>query len=183
MKLLRRALLCLGLVSSSSSAYAEGSLYDLKATTIDGEEMSLKEFHGQVTLVVNTASECGFTKQYQELEEIHKKYKEKGFSVLGFPSNDFMGQEPGSNGEIKEFCKLNYGVTFPLFAKNSVKGNDKQTVFRFLTEQSGDDFAGEVRWNFEKFLVNKDGKVIARFRTFTSPSSSKIVKEIEQLLQ
>lgn len=181
MKLLRRLLLCLGL-ASTSTALAEGSLYDLSVKNIDGDDVSLSTYRGSVALVVNTASQCGFTNQYEALEKLYLTYKDRGFIILGFPSNDFMGQEPGSNAEIKKFCTLNYDVTFPLFSKGSVTGEGKQPVYKFLTEDSGENLRGSVRWNFEKFLVDRKGMVIERFRTFTSPNSNKITKAIENAL-
>ena len=158
------------------------SIHDLSVKTIEGREISLSEFKGKVLLVVNTASRCGFTSQYEGLESLHEKYNAQGFEVLGFPSNDFLGQEPGSNEEIKQFCKLNYDVSFPLFSKAPVSGAEKQPLFRVLTEESGEGLSGEVRWNFEKFLIGKDGKLVDRWRSMTSPTSSKIVDQIEKLL-
>lgn len=159
------------------------SIYDLEATTIESKQVSLSDYKGKVALIVNVASKCGFTSQYEGLEALYRKYKEQDFVVLGFPSNDFMGQEPGTDEEIKEFCKLNYDVTFPLFSKAPVKGNDKQPVFKVLTEESAKELQGEVRWNFEKFLVNRDGQLIARWRSVTGPSSKSIAKAIENELE
>jgi glutathione peroxidase len=158
------------------------TFFDLSARSIDGSDIEFQGYRGKVLLVVNTASKCGFTPQYEGLEEIYKKYREQGFEVLAFPSNDFMQQEPGSNEEIKSFCKTTYDVTFPLFARGAVTGGDKQPVFRFLTENAGSDLNGEVRWNFEKFLIGRDGRLVERFRSFTSPTSGKVVAAIERLL-
>ena len=137
------------------------SLYALTARTITGEEQPLSAYAGQVALVVNTASKCGFTSQYEGLEKLYDQYRERGFVILGFPSNDFGSQEPGSNDDIQRFCKLNYGVSFPLFEKNPVSGPAKQEVYKLLTERAP-GFEGDPGWNFVKFLVNKDGKVVAR---------------------
>lgn len=158
------------------------SLYDISVKSIDGEEQSLSLYRGKVALVVNTASKCGFTSQYDGLEALYQKYKDRGFVVLGFPSNDFMGQEPGNDEEIKSFCKLKYDVTFPLFSKGKVKGDEKQQVYQFLTESSK-EHSGDPLWNFEKFLVNHEGQVVDRWRSITGPSSSSISNKIEELLK
>ena len=157
------------------------SLHSYTIMDIGGNEVSLSKFKGQVLLIVNTASKCGFTPQYQALEELYQSYRDRGFSVLGFPSNDFGGQEPGSNSEIKEFCDLKYRTTFPMFEKGPVTG-DKQPVYMFLTELSDPSFHGDPGWNFVKFLVNKDGRVVGRFSSMTSPTSKKIKRAIEELL-
>lgn len=156
------------------------TFYDLQATDINGENVSMDRFRGKVLLVVNTASKCGFTSQYEGLEQLYQQYKDKGLVVLGFPSNDFHNQEPGTNEEIQRFCKLNYGVTFPLFQRNPVIGENKQPVYRFLTEEG--DFTGDVGWNFVKFVVGKDGKVHDRFSSITKPTSTKVIQAIEKLL-
>lgn len=154
--------------------------YDFPAEAIDGKKVELKGYKGKVALVVNTASRCGFTEQYKDLQATYEKYKSKGFVVLAFPSNDFAMQEPGSNAEIKKFCDLNYRVKFPMFAKGKVIGPAKQPVYKFLTE--GKKFGGEISWNFEKFLVNKDGEVVARFDPAVSPADPKVTGRIEELL-
>ncbi len=136
---------------------------------------------GQVALVVNTASECGYTPQYKGLQELYTKYKEQGFTVLGFPSNDFGAQEPGSDAEIKNFCEMTYRTTFPLFPKDAVKGGSKQAAYKYLTENAPQK--GEVEWNFEKFLVDKKGNVVARFKSAIEPMSQEITAKIEELLQ
>ena len=155
------------------------SLWELKATTINGIEVPLASYGGSVALVVNTASQCGFTPQYAELEELYEKYKGRGFVVLGFPSNDFFGQEPGTNSDIKKFSEENYKITFPMFAKAPVSGSDKQPVYKFLVDGSG--YSG-VLWNFEKFLVNREGHVVDRWRSITTPMSEGIVKKVEETL-
>ncbi len=162
---------------------AEQTIYDFKVTQINGEEISLSQYKNKVVMIVNVASKCGFTNQYEGLEKIYNQYKDRGFVILGFPSNDFGGQEPGTEKEIQEFCKLNYGVTFPLFKKGPVKGSDKQELFKFLTKGSNSVLTGDVAWNFEKFLINKNGQLVERYRSITKPESSSITDKIEQLLK
>lgn len=159
------------------------SFYDLTANNIDGKATQLSQFKGKVSIVVNTASQCGYTPQYKDLEALYQKYKEKGLIVLGFPSNDFGGQEPGSNEEVKKFCTLKFKTSFPLFSKNSVKGAEKQEVYKFLTEKTDKVIQGEVGWNFEKFLVNKDGKVVARFKSAVTPLNSELESKVQELLK
>lgn len=159
---------------------AEDSLYALSANGIDGAEVKLSTFQGKVALVVNVASQCGFTRQYSGLQELFQQYGPRGFVVLGFPSNDFGGQEPGSNEEIKSFCSSKFGVTFPMFAKVTVEGGEKHPVYRHLTSATGGD---EVGWNFEKFLVDKNGRVIGRFKPSVRPDSSELKDAIEQALK
>ncbi|MBM6619334.1 glutathione peroxidase [Bacillus suaedaesalsae] len=158
------------------------SIFDYKALTIKGEEKLLKDFEGKVLLVVNTASNCGFTPQLKELQELYESYKDQGFIILGFPSNQFMNQEPGSNQDIQEFCQLNYGVTFPMFGKIHVNGLNAHPLFTYLTEQEK-GFLGlkAIKWNFTKFLINQQGEVIKRYSPSTSPLA--IQKDIEELLQ
>lgn len=153
------------------------SLYDIVVKDLSGNEISLSEFKGKVVLIVNTASKCGFTGQYKELEELYQEFKDKGFVVLAFPSNDFLGQEPGSNKEIKEFCKTRFNITFPIFSKSPVTGKDKQPTFVWLTNQAG----GGILWNFEKFLIGKEGEFLGRWRSTTTPS--KLKKEIRKALE
>lgn len=172
----------LGAASTDVAAEEPKSVYELTAQSIDNETVPLSNYRGKVALIVNTASKCGFTGQYEALEALHKRFADQGFVVLGFPSNDFLGQEPGTNDDIKKFCKLNYDVSFPMFSKAPVTGKEKQPVFKRLTEESPSDLQGEVRWNFEKFLVDKNGQVVGRWRSMTSPESTKIVSKIEELL-
>ena len=179
-------------------------LYDFKVQTIRGEEKLLADYAGKVLIIVNTASKCGFTPQYKELQDLYLQYKERGLEILGFPSNQFAAQEPGSNDEVQQFCRLNYGVTFPLFAKGDVRGETAQPLFRYLTEQKG--FGGfdeshpvarplmdalakkfpeylegdSIKWNFTKFLINREGEVAARFEPTTTPAS--MAGDIEKLL-
>ncbi len=188
MKIFLRILL--GITISISGAYPlgvlhadEGStLFKLSVPSIEGENVDLSEFEGQVLLIVNTASKCGFTSQYGDLQKLYEKYHAQGFTVLGFPSNDFAEQEPGSDEQIREFCRTRYGVTFPMFCRSEVSGENKNPVFQFLTEESGNDFSGEIEWNFEKFLVDQHGIVRARFGSFTNPMSTSVVSKIEELL-
>lgn len=146
---------------------------------IDGNEVNLSTYSGKVLLIVNVASKCGYTPQYKGLENIYRKYKDKGFEVLAFPSNDFGGQEPGTNEEIKEFCSSNFGITFPLFEKIKVLGNEKHPLYERLTNNS---ITGnkEIKWNFEKFLISKEGKILQRYPSTVEPESSIIINAIEQ---
>jgi glutathione peroxidase len=144
----------------------------------------LDAYKGKVVLLVNVASKCGFTPQYEGLQAVYTKYKDRGFVILGFPANNFMGQEPGTNEEIKQFCSLKYNVTFPLFAKISVKGEDKHPLYKFLTDKTTNpEFGGEISWNFNKFLVDKSGKIVARFSSGDKPESEKVTQAIEQALK
>lgn len=156
--------------------------FSLKAVSINGEEISFEQYRGSVVLVVNTASRCGFTHQYSELQQLYDQYRSKKFIVLAFPSNDFGSQEPGENEEILATCRSKYGVTFPLFAKAPVSGATKQQVYRFLTERGPEELRGEVSWNFEKFLIGKDGTIRRRFGSFTGPASSELAIAIDELL-
>lgn len=146
------------------------SLYPVLTTDRAGQPFDLAQYRGKVVLLVNTASQCGFTKQYDALEALFTRHAGAGLVVLGFPSNDFMGQEPGSDAQIQEFCRINHGVTFPLFPKGAVRGRDKQPVFLALTERGPSDLRGEVRWNFEKFLLDREGRLIGRWRSYVSPA-------------
>ena len=175
-----RSIISLMLLMKLSFGIALGSIFELKATNIDGSEASLSNYKGKVLLVVNTASRCGFTPQYQSLEKIYKKYKERNFVVLAFPSNDFR-QELPTDEEIKEFCEA-YELSFPIFAKGKVKGFEKQEVFKYLTEDSNGRSMGEIRWNFEKFLVSREGKLVKRFRSSVDPNQDEISIAIESLL-
>ena len=161
-------------------SFASSNIFELSATTIEGDGIPLKQFQGKVILVVNTASRCGFTPQYKSLEQLFNKYKEKGFVVLAFPSNDFR-QELSSNEEIKDFCEA-YQLSFPIFAEGKVKGFGKQDLFKYLTEDSDGKSKGEIRWNFEKFLVSRDGKLSQRFRSSLDPNHKQITQAIESLL-
>ena len=161
----------------------EKNMYSFVMNDIDGEPVSLSSYRGKVLMIVNVASKCGATPQYAKLQEIYRKYKDNGFVVLGFPANNFGSQEPGSNEEIKNFCTLKYRVTFPMFSKISVKGEDIHPLYKFLTEEDTDpDFAGEITWNFNKFLVGRDGDVLARFATNIKPDNPEVLNAIEQAM-
>jgi len=165
-------------------AFAKKSFFDLEARSLSGQSVALRDYSGQVILVVNVASKCGYTPQYEGLQKIFNRYKAKKFTVLGFPSNDFGQQEPGTSGEIAKFCKLNYGVTFPLFEKNPVSGSKKQPVYEFLLSSLSEkkDKGGEVSWNFEKFLIDRKGQVVDRFKSNVAPEDPGLTKRIEELL-
>lgn len=166
------------LFSMRASCMAE-SLYDLSAVSIDGQPTKLSSFQGKVALVVNVASRCGFTPQYAGLQELYTKYQDRGFVVLGFPSNDFGQQEPGTESEIKQFCSSKFGVSFPLFAKTKVTGPAKDPIYALLTKSTG---GAEVGWNFEKFLVNRQGLVVGRYPSSVRPEDSKLDADIERAL-
>jgi glutathione peroxidase len=157
------------------------SVYSFKVNTIKGEEVSLESYKGNVLLVVNTASECGLTPQYAELQKLYDQYKNNGFTVLGFPCNQFGSQEPGSEEKISEFCSLNYGVTFPMFAKVEVNGENAHPLFQYLKEEArGQSESLDIEWNFAKFLVSQNGQVVSRYAPTVSPSD--IRDDIEKLL-
>lgn len=153
------------------------SVYDFKIQSIDGDTIDLSVFKGKKLLLVNTASKCGFTPQYKELEELSKKYKDK-LVVIGFPANNFNEQEPGDNEDIKSFCEKNYGVTFLLADKSSVKGEDINPLFSYLIQAENPDFKGDIKWNFEKFLIDEKGKLIHRYRSAVTPLSFQIVSAL-----
>ncbi|MGM0505614.1 MAG: glutathione peroxidase [Bacteroidota bacterium] len=158
------------------------SIYTFPVQTIEGRETSLLEWEGDLLLIVNTASECGFTPQYEGLESLWNHYKRRGLTVLGFPSNDFGKQEPGSNDEILEFCKRRFGVTFPLFQKGPVKGEDAHPLFRYLTQEANPEQKGEIKWNFEKFLIGREGTLLNRFSSRIKPESGRLTRAIESAL-
>ncbi|WP_141733627.1 glutathione peroxidase [Oligoflexus tunisiensis] len=158
------------------------AIYDFKAKTIDGREQSLADFRGQALLIVNTASGCSFTPQYKGLEQLYETYKDRSFSILGFPCNQFGNQEKGSESEIKSFCEMTFGVRFPLFAKIEVKGPKAHPLYQYLVkEKPGLLGFKDVKWNFTKFLVDKDGKVVKRYAPQVKPEA--IAKDIEKILQ
>ena len=156
------------------------SIYNFSVKNIDGQEVSLDKYKGKVILIVNVASKCGYTPQYEGLQNLYESYKDDDFVILGFPANNFKGQEPGSNEEIKQFCTLEYGVEFPMFSKVSVKGDDQAELFTYLTSLSNPDFEGDIKWNFEKFLISKEGNLVRRFRSDVKPESDEIVEAIEK---
>ena len=156
------------------------SVHDIQVKTIDGKEVSLSQYKGKALLIVNTASQCGYTPQYKGLEALYQAYKSKGFEILAFPSNDFGGQEPGSNEEIKQFCELKFKTTFPLFAKVAVKCSDASPLYKYL--QALPENGGDVAWNFNKFLVNPEGKVVAHLPSKVTPESDELKKQIDAVL-
>ena len=156
------------------------SLYDIPVNTLDGSPSSLAEHQGKTLLIVNVASRCGLTPQYTQLQQIQERYRDRGFSVVGFPCNQFMGQEPGTAEEIQTFCSTTYGVDFPLFEKIEVNGEDRHPIYDELTQTADSEGkAGDVLWNFEKFLVSPDGKVVGRFRPRTLPDAPEVIEAIE----
>lgn len=158
------------------------SVLDFEMNSIDGKPVKLDKYKGQVFLMVNVASQCGLTKKnYEQLEPLHQKYKDRGFTVLAFPANNFLSQEPGTSAEIKKFCEK-YNVTFDLFEKVSVKGDDCCDLYKFLIDHPDEDIAGEVKWNFQKYLVGRDGKVITKFGPRTNPMDKEITSAIEKAL-
>ena len=168
-------------LTALSSGGTPMSVHDFKVKTIDGKEASLSQYKGKALLIVNTASECGYTPQYAGLEALYEKYKDRGFAVLGFPSNDFGAQEPGTNAEIKKFCELRYKTTFPLFSKIPVKGPDADPLYKYLTGLPGKQ-GGAITWNFNKFLIAPDGKVIEHFDSKIEPMSPDLTAKLEQVL-
>jgi glutathione peroxidase len=164
----------------STLAHA-GSLYDIPVKDIDGRDTTLAAYKGKVVLIVNVASKCGFTPQYQNLEAVYKKYKDQGFVILGFPCNQFGGQEPGTDAEIKEFCTSKYDVTFPLFDKIEVNGANRHPLYVTLAGETS-PFPGNIRWNFTKFLVGKDGKILSRYDSKIKPDSAEVTTAIEAAL-
>ena len=169
------------LASAAPSSAAESpcpSVLDHKLVNLQDEQVTLCQFSGKVLLIVNTASECGYTPQYEGLERLYRRYRDKGLAILGFPANDFGGQEPGSNKEIAQFCRLNYGVTFPMFAKTSVVGATANPLYRALAAQTGKP----PRWNFHKYLLDRAGQPVAVFESAVEPTDSRITSQIERLL-
>jgi len=162
----------------TASLFGASSVHEFTLNSIDGRPAPLSAYQGKVVLIVNVASRCGFTPQYAGLEALYEKYKDRGFVILGFPANNFGGQEPGTNEEIKTFCSTKYNVTFPMYSKISVKGDDKAPLYQFLTATGG-----EIQWNFTKFLVDKDGKVVARFEPKATPESPDVTGAIEKALR
>lgn len=160
-----------------------GDFYSFKVKNIDGDDFSLESYKGKVILIVNTASKCGYTKQYDGLQKLFDTYKDQGLVVLGAPANNFGGQEPGTEEEIKEFCSLTYSVEFPMLSKVSVKGKDQHPLFSWLTSEENPDFKGDIKWNFEKFLISKDGKLLHRFRSGTTPQSKEMIAAVEKALK
>lgn len=162
---------------------AAASVYDFTLKDIDGNDVKLDKYKGKVLMIVNTASRCGYTPQYEGLQKIYEQYKDRGFVVLGFPANNFMGQEPGTEKEIKEFCTLKYNVTFPMFSKISVTGTDQHPLYGYLTNKATNpEFPGDISWNFNKFLLDKNGKIVGRFGTKDKPEDAPVIEAIEKYL-
>ena len=176
-------LLTAAILFTGASTRAEDSVYEFKVKNIEGKEVDLSGYKGKVLLIVNVASKCGATPQYDPLQALYKKYEDKGLVVLGFPANNFGGQEPGTDTEIAEFCTSKYSVDFPMFSKVSVKGDDKAPLFSYLTSAENPDKQGDIGWNFEKFLIGKDGKLIRRFATKVDPTNADLVAAIETALK
>jgi len=159
------------------------TLYDIPIHRLDGSESSLGEFKGKAALIVNVASKCGLTPQYEGLEKIHERYADRGFTVLGFPCNQFLGQEPGSPDDIAAFCSTTYGVTFPLFEKIEVNGDDKHPIYEELEKVAdAGGHTGDIRWNFEKFVLSPDGDIVARFNPTVEPEAPELIETIEKVL-
>ena len=171
------ALLLVGVVAYAAAP----SVHAIKLNTLDGKPTTLGAYKGKVVLLVNVASKCGLTPQYEALEALHKKYQDKGFTVVGVPCNDFGSQEPGTPEEIKEFCNSKYNVTFPLMEKVHVKGSEQHPLYARLTGKEA-EFPGDIKWNFGKFLIGRDGKVLKRFEPQTKPDSDEVIKALEAAL-
>jgi glutathione peroxidase len=181
-------LLIVSLTSMQAGDSSKGGkkplIYDFTLKSIDGKEVKLDQFRGKTLLLVNVASQCGYTPQYEGLQKIYSKYKDRGLVVLGFPANNFGAQEPGTDQEIKTFCSTKYNVTFPMFSKISVKGADKHPLYQYLTDEKTDPkFAGEISWNFNKFLIDENGNVVGRFESKDTPEGDKVTGAIEQALK
>ncbi len=177
-----KLLLCM-LFCGATLVAAEKTVHDFTLNSIDGQPAPLAAYKGKVVLLVNVASKCGFTPQYSALESTYEKYKDRGFVIVGIPANNFGAQEPGSNQEIKTFCSSKYHVTFPMMAKVSVKGDDITPLYQFLTDKSSNpQSGGEIKWNFTKFLIGPDGRVITRFEPEITPDSPQLTSAIEEAL-
>lgn len=170
-----------GVGTSSKDA---GSIYDFTMKTIDGKELPLSHYKRKVVLIVNVASQCGFTPQYKGLEALYRKYKDQGFIILGFPANNFGQQEPGTDAEIRTFCTSKYDVTFDMFSKISVKGSDQHPLYRFLTSPASDPkFSGDVKWNFQKYLIDRNGNIVGKYLSAVEPLSAEVTSAIERELK
>ena len=171
-------------VALTAALFGASNVLEFTLNSIDGKPAPLSQYQGKVVLIVNVASRCGYTPQYAGLEKLYEKYENKGFVILGFPANNFGGQEPGTNEEIKTFCSSKYNVTFPMYSKISVKGADIHPLYQFLTDkQANPKTGGDIQWNFTKFLVDRDGKVIARFESKVTPESADVTGAIEKALK
>lgn len=188
MKMMQRSIsamlfLVIGCMAQTTKEVPMNTFYDIEVNTIAGEPVRMEQYKGKVLLIVNTASKCGFTGQYDGLQKLYETYQDRGLVILGFPSNNFMGQEPGTNEEIQSFCTLNYGVTFPLFEKIDVKGKGQHSLYSYLTsKKTNPEFSGKISWNFNKFLISSDGQIINRFGSRTKPDDSDLMEAIEKEL-
>jgi glutathione peroxidase len=171
------------LLIMASSLFAASGIYSFSPNSIEGNPVPLADYKGKVVLVVNVASQCGYTPQYSALEAVYEKYKDRGLVILGFPANNFGSQEPGTNEEIRTFCTRKYSVTFPMYAKISVKGADQSPLYSYLTKETGPGVSGDIKWNFTKFLVDRNGKVVQRFEPEVTPDSKEVVAAIEKQLK
>ena len=179
----RKCIAALGVACFAAAVLAAESPLEFKLKDIDGKDVDLSKYKGKVVLMVNVASKCGLTPQYEQLQALHDKYAEKGLAILGFPANNFGKQEPGTNKAIKRFCTSKYDVEFDMFAKVSVKGDDQCELYKLLTSTDDNgEFGGEIKWNFTKFLIGRDGKVVGRFEPRTKPDAKKVVAAIEKAL-
>lgn len=182
----KNSLLAFAVAAAASLAlnsHADDSVHDYKVKDIDGKDVELSDYDGHPLLIVNVASRCGATPQYENLQSVYEQFKDKGLVVLGFPANNYGGQEPGTDEEIKTFCSTKYDVTFPMFSKVSVKGDDKAPLFEYLTSAENPDKQGDIGWNFEKFLVGKDGKLLRRFKTGTKTDAPEVIEAIEKAIE
>src|SRR5688572_14187585 len=176
------AMICVAasVATADEKANAAGGPLQFKVKDIDGKDVDLAQYKGKPVMIVNVASKCGMTPQYEQLQSLHKKYADQGLVILGFPANEFKGQEPGTNEQIKEFCTSKYGVEFPMFSKMAAKGAGQSPLSQYLTsKETNPKFAGDISWNFEKFLVGRGGQVVARFSPRTKPDAPEVVKAIE----
>ncbi len=179
-----KAFLLLTVAVATAQVQSAASIYDYKLTSIDMESVPLSQFKGKAVMLVNVASRCGYTPQYAGLEALYRKYKDQGFVIIGIPANNFGQQEPGTNSEIKVFCKRKYDVTFPMMSKVSVGGNDKTPLYEYLTDKNANPATGgEIQWNFTKFLVSRDGKIIARFEPDVTPENPALITAVENALK
>lgn len=178
---MRKITIILSLLVVTTVAFGQKSFYDFKVTDIDGKEFNLASLKGKKVLVVNTASKCGYTPQYEQLESIYKNYGDEKFTVIAFPANNFNNQEPGTDAEVEEFCKKNYGVSFPIMSKISVKGNDMHPLYRWLTSKNENGVMdSEVKWNFQKYLIDEQGKLVQVYESKVKPDDDKILSWIKK---
>jgi glutathione peroxidase len=180
---LRGYLLFGALLIMAGTLFAASGIYSFTLNSIDGKPAPLADYKGKVVLVVNVASQCGYTPQYSALEATYEKYRDQGFVILGFPANNFGAQEPGTNEEIKTFCTRKYSVTFPMYAKISVKGPDQSPLYAYLTKDTAPGITGDIKWNFTKFLIDRNGNVLQRFEPAVTPDSKEVVSAIEKQLK